>query len=512
MKTKRVAVLGVFLESNAFAALYSKRDFEARVYLAGEAVSTDARSNSPRVMREVVGFYRYMDQKADWEAVPLLVLGAGAGGPVDDGFIGDIIAQLRCHIESVLPVDGVYIVDHGAMTTPKNDDIEGDLISMVRETVGPDIPIVVTWDLHANLSQKMIDSVNAVVSYRTDPHVDHKERGAEAAAILLEIFDGLKPVVKNIRLPIIPPNISLSSQKGPFGDLIQYGRKNMAPDILNVSILAGFAYSDTKKNGLHIVITAKHNSNAARDLCMELARRAWADRHRFNWDGLVSLEAAVKMAVETGVDASLPPLLMADLGDNPGAGGPGSTMWMLEGLYQAGARGALIGGFCDPRLNERALDAGTGSNFEAVFQGDDWGRSHSQLVAPVSVLSLHNGRCTGRHGVNAGRRLELGLLSLLELGSMMVVVSSRPILFNDPVMAEMLGLDISKIRTLVVKLRSTYRSAYDEFFLPENMLKIDTPGRTSPVLSRFEWKNLPRPVWPIDRDFQWSVPDPEDYC
>lgn len=166
------------------------------------------------------------------------------------------------------------------MTTPEEEDPDGLLYETVRRAVGADTPVVTTVDLHANISQRMVDSADVIVSYRTDPHVDQYERGQEAAAILNKMFNGLRPVMRNIRVPIVPPNVSLLTSNGPYGDLIDYAQSQIDTEIMNVSIVAGFGYSDTSVNGLHILVTAGNDALAAAKLCKEIAELAWSIRQR----------------------------------------------------------------------------------------------------------------------------------------------------------------------------------------------------------------------------------------
>lgn len=190
------------------------------------------------------------------------------------------------------------------MTTTEQEDPDGLHYATVRKVVGPTTSIVTTIDLHTNISQRMVDNASVIVSYRTDPHLDQYECGKEAAALLLEMLGGLSSVVWNIRVPIVPPNVSLLTDNGPYGD--------------------------TSYNGLHIVVTARENVAEAQVLCIDLAEMAWAMRERFLWD-LVPIDEAVARAVTTGIDSSTPPILLADLGDNIGAGGPGNTQFVVEG-------------------------------------------------------------------------------------------------------------------------------------------------------------------------------------
>ncbi|MBF0279485.1 MAG: M81 family metallopeptidase [SAR324 cluster bacterium] len=504
MKTKKIAILGMFLESNRHSPIVTREKF--RVF-EGEAITLDVRSDSPDLVKEVIGFFHGMDFNGNWEPIPLLIAHRGAGGPADAVFIRETIEKI-CHgLTNVLPLDGVYILNHGAMITTEDEDPDGELYEAVRNIVGSKTPVVTTIDLHANISQRMVDNADVIVSYRTDPHVDQYDCGREAAAILGEMLEGIRPVVRNIRLPIVPPNVSLLTDSGPYGDLIKYGQSQLGSEILNVSVVAGFAYSDTSKNGLHVIVAARENSEAAERLCFDIAQKAWADRERFMWN-LTSIEKAVEMALVAGEDLSGKPLLLADLGDNIGAGGTGNTLWMLEALYRSGAKGVLIGSFCDPNLATRAHEAGIGASFKALFQGDDWDRPDPHFaVDRVRVKSLHPGKFRISRGPLTGIPVDAGPICLLQLGDMMVLVTtSRPIVWPDPILLETMGLEIREIRTLVLKCRSNYRAVFDKYFDQEMMIEVDTPGRTSPVLTRHSWKFLPRPVFPIDRDFEWSVP------
>lgn len=506
---RRVAILGIFLESNSFAEPTGEDAFRKFLYLEGGAILEDARSRHPRLMKEATGFVARMDARGGWTPVPLIVTSGSTGGPAEHGFFAETLDRIAGLLEAAQPLDGAYICNHGAMTTTQMQDADGAVYARVREILGPGTPVVATIDPHGNVSGRMIDSLDVLVAYRTDPHVDQRDRGTEAADLLHELWDGMQLQTHAVRLPIVPPNVSLFTAAGPFAELVAMGRDRMTDRIANVSVMGGFAYSDTAKNGLHVIVTGRgpQGGAEARALCRDIADRAWANRERFICEA-VSVEAAAQRALDVGRDASLPRTLYADLGDNCGAGGPSNTLWLMEAFHAAGVQGALIAGFCDPRLVDEATARGRGASFEARFQGDRWDREDGGIfAAPARVLALHDGPCVGRHGIVAGRTIDPGRMALLDLGGLQVSLTERRTQVNDPVFLESLGVEIASLRGLVVKLRATFRVAYDEDFAPENMIFVDTPGRTSPMLGRHPWKNLPRPVYPLDRDFDWAMPD-----
>jgi len=505
MPTRRVGVIGMFLESNAFARTVDERRFRG-LYLEGDEVTADARSAHPRLMLEVSGFYEAMDEHGPWEPVPIVVTVGGAGGAADHAFFANTLDRVSAALADAGPLDAVYLCNHGAMITTEEPDADGVFFAAVRAAVGPDVPLVGTLDPHGNVSDLMVESLDATVAYRTDPHIDQRERGAEAADLLQEIWSGMKPHPVFVKVPIVAPNVALFTDHSPFAELIDAGQQAMSSDICNVSILGGFAFSDTAKNGLAIIVTGRNTDIAARELARDLADQAWANRDRFIADA-ISIDDAVELAVAAGRDPSLPAMVMSDLGDNCGAGGPANTVWMLEALHQADARGVLLVNFRDRHLVTAAQHEGIGNTIDATFTGDAWAREGTgDYTAKARVLALHEGALIGRRGIVAGKTLTPGPMALLELGGIRVVVTSHTAVGNDPIFSEALGVDLAAVRTIVVKVRSSFPVAYDEFVESENMLFVDTPGRTSPMLHRMPFQHLPRPVHPLDTDFDWINP------
>jgi microcystin degradation protein MlrC len=279
----------------------------------------------------------------------------------------------------------------------------------------------------------------------------------------------------------------------------------MTPDILNVSVVGGFVFSDTPKNGVAVIVTSRGDAAKAQSLALELARGGWNDRQRFVKQ-LTPLEEAVRLSVETGRDRSRPAIIFSDAGDNPGGGGRGNTTWLLSALHKAGAQGVLVGVFVDPELAAEAHRLGKGAAFRAVFNRAGETEFSKRFAADVTVKALSDGQCIGRRGIYAGRSIDLGPVAALGVGGMTVVVGTRRKQCADPVQFECLGLDIAAARTVVVKSRGHFRAGFDQFFKPEQVYEVDTAGLTSPVLSRIPFRHLPRPVFPLDPGTTWREP------
>ena len=303
----------------------------------------------------------------------------------------------------------------------------------------------------------------------------------------------------------VPPTVTLLTAAGPYAEMIDLGQRRMSPEIMNVSAMGGFAFADAPECGLSVVVTARHDKRAAETLASEIAELGWANRARF-YPRLTPLDEAVAKALAVVRDPSLPALAFADVADNPGGGGRGNTVFLLRAFYEAGVEGALLGVLFDPDLASEAHRQGIGARFDAHFNRAETTNFSEPYSAPATVAALTDGRCVGRRGIYAGLLLELGPCAALKVDGITVVVVSHRVQCADPVFFEMMGLDIGQARSVVVKSRGHFRGGFDEFFGPGQIVEVDLPGLTSPMLNRFSWTRLPRPVIPLDEGVDWQLP------
>jgi microcystin degradation protein MlrC len=500
----RIAVLGLHLEANAFAPPTVLEDFQRQCLVRGEEMTLLARAATSHMPGEIGGFYRRMDATGPWQPVPILVAAAPPGGPIAQAVLHGLLDEMARGLAAALPLDGVYIASHGASSATGDEDSDGTLAAMVRRIVGPAVPVVCSHDLHCNMSERMVAALDAFVGYRTNPHVDMAARAAECADLLREALAGERFATAFIRLPLCPPSTTLLTAEGPYADLIAAAEALMARDrrIANASVTGGFVFSDLPKCGLCVTVTARGGDAAvAREAALDLARRAWGERARYARP-LTSLADAVAIAR----DAVATPVILADAADNPGGGGRGNTAWLLAALHAARVPGVVLGNFVDPALAAEAHAAGEGARLDpAVFNRVE-SEFSQRLAAPARVLALRDGTGVGRRGTMAGRRFDLGASALLELegSGLRVVVCSLRRQLHEPRMLEMHGIDIAAARCVVVKSRGHFRAGFDEFAPPARIFEVDAPGLTSPVLSNFAWRRLPRPVFPLDPDAVWG--------
>ncbi|MBI1244220.1 MAG: MlrC family protein 3 [Alphaproteobacteria bacterium] len=499
----RIAILGMHLESNAFAPPSTAADFKRLCFLEGPAILVEARKAAPAMPLEIPGFISELDRLGfAYEPIPVLVTGAEPGGPIEQVFFEACVAQIVDGLRRGGPIDAVYLSNHGAMTATADLDPDGTLYSAIRECIGP-APFVASVDLHANLSERMIGNVDAFVSYRTNPHVDQRERGAECARHIVELLSGGRTWTSLVRLPLTPAFVSLLTGQGPYADAMAGAEARMAGDagLMNLSVVGGFVFSDTPKNGLAVVATSRRGPDHARAEARVLAHAIWSDRRRFLRQ-LTPIREAIAMA-QACADGRRDPTIFADTGDNPGGGGRGNTTEFLRALIDNGVTGVMYGNFVDGDLADQAHAQGCGKTFFAEFNRRDEDAFGRRFSVQARVAALTDGQVVGRRGVYGGRSLDLGPTAALEIGGLTVVVSTSRKQCADPAFFEMHGLDIGKASSVVVKSRGHFRAGFDEYFPPGRVVEVDTPGLTAPVLDRIGFRNLPRPVFPLDLDAVW---------
>ena len=499
----RVAILGMHLESNAFAPVSTEDDFRKSCYFEGDAMLAEAAQPAPAMPGEIPAFVNAMNGSGPWQAVPIIITGTEPGGPADQHFVDATLARMRVMLAAAGSLDAVYICNHGAMTASDSEDPDGALYALAREAAGPTAPVLSTVDLHANITQRMFDCADCIVSYRTNPHVDRRERGAEAAALLRRLLAGERWEKTLIRMPISPPSVTLLTARGAYADMINEGQRHIGPELPVVSVVGSFVFGDVREGGITILTYGRGPKPKA--LALQLAQFAWAERERFRVR-LTPLEAAIARAAEAGRNGERTAVCLADVADNPGGGGRGNTTDILEGLLAKRVHNVLLGNFVDATAAARCHAAGAGATLHITLnegRADAYGR---EVPVTATVLTLSDGVVVGRRGVYAGRTVNLGPAAAIRAGGLTMVVCSRRIQCADPVFFETFGLDIGTFSSLVVKSRGHFRAGIDIWYPDERIIEVDAAGLTSPMLERWTWKRMPRPSWPLDAATQWQAP------
>jgi len=471
----RVGIAGLWHETNTYAA----RPADLAAFRAFELDQGPAILERHTGAGTVIG--GFLDGLAGCEPVPLAVAGAWPCGPAPADTIERLLANLDAALAAAGPLDGVLLDLHGAMVARGCEDPELTALALTRERVG-EIPIAAVLDLHGNPSPEAVGLCAAVVGYDTYPHVDMRERGAEAAA-LLRSGRALRTVVAKV--PQLSCPLAQATDAEPMASLLARARELAArdPRLARVSLLPGFAYSDVPRAGFSVVVTADAAAEAsAADVAMELADEVAARRDEF---------AVVRPPPAEAVARALegePPVVIADVADNVGGGAPGDGTVLLAELLRQGATGALVQ-IADPEVAREAAALGPGAAFEASVGGKADGRHGAPVALRGRIERVGDGRFTSSSTWMPGRSFTLGATAAVSVEGVTVVITEHavPPFHADGLLA--LGIDPARLRIIVAKGAIAWRAAFGA--LARTVVEADTPGICPVDPSRLERRTEP---------------------
>lgn len=392
-------------------------------------------------------------------------------------------------------IDAVYLDLHGAMVAEHLEDGEGTLLRAVREVVGPDILIVASLDLHANITQEMVDASDFLTAYRTYPHVDMAETGRRAARVLHQIATEKKKPAKAFYKPdflipltgscsLVEPAASIYSEIGKLDP--QTGQNE---GILGASFATGFSPADIQECGPAILVYGATPSLVQQTLD-HLKNRIVTSESDFSAP-LLTPKEAIERALATQSDTG--PIVMADTQDNPGAGGNGDTVGILKALISADVTGAIVGVLYDPASAALAHAAGEGASVPLELGAHTGGAPEETPVSgDFSVLRLSDGEFDATGPYYDGIRLSLGPTALLEISGVKIVVGSKKVQCADQAMFSHLGVDPRQQKMVVVKSSVHFRADFEP--IASEVLVVSSPGPNPTDHRELHYQNIRKGV------------------
>jgi microcystin degradation protein MlrC len=488
--SKRVGILGFMHESNTFANTVTTRtQFEEAFLHFGSDLVTAWKD----AHHELGGFIEGC-AACDLEIVPIAAAWATPSGPVTREAYESILSELLESVKAAGALDGILLALHGAMVCEDIDDADGETLERLRSLLGPGVPIVLSLDMHGNISPRMAEIPDAIVAYRSYPHIDQRARGVDCARLMAKILDGtLVPHVIHVKLPLLIHIVQQYTGSGPMAELYaELERIEEQPGIANVSLLPGYIYADVPFMGVSVIVVANGDPAIAEATAGFFATTVYERRDALN-AGLPSVEEAVAEAVATRGTVCL-----MDSGDNIGGGGPGDSTILFAALREAGAE-RICAVLYDPAAVRDCVRAGEGGgvNFSVGAKTD---HEHGQPVAiEGTVIRLHDGHFVEEHPRHGGTRdYDQGKTAVIQTvdGHTMVLNSLRVM----PTSLEQLlslGIDPKAMGSIIVKGVTAPRAAYDP--IAAKTICVDTPGVTRAGPEAFVYHKRPHPLYPLDR-------------
>lgn len=484
----RVALLGIYHESNTFIQIPTTlEDFRNSHMLWGEKI----RSEYSEAHHEIGGMLEVMDQ-FQIEVVPVMFAEATPGGTVTAKTYQELLQGMLAELLKTLPVDGCLVVPHGAGVSADHPDMDGHWLEAVRRTLGPQVPIIGTLDLHANISQRMIDNTDALIAYKQNPHLDQRERGKEAAVLLIKTMQGVvTPVQQLVQLPLVIGIEQQWTAESPSKDIYDYARQQEAiQDILSVSVALGFPYADVEEMGTSVIVVGNSNKERTHAVASGIKKFIMDMQPLF-----VGKKVDIAQTMRTLGDLPKPVLLL-DMGDNIGGGTSGRGLALVQALETDGRF----------RYFSYQPDSDAVKKLANYQVGDDCTLQLSGLSrqfdgpweVPVKLTHHVDGKFNEDQPQHGGQaRFDMGETWICKTlsGGVLMVSTLRIPPFSAKQMTAF-GLDPASFDVIVAKGANAPIAAYGQ--ICQTIIKVDTPGESRADVTLLNYENRRKPMFPFE--------------
>ena len=491
---RRVLIAEFMHETNTFSVQLTDETVfrNARVYEGDEI------AKAFRGTHTSMGAAFEAAEKFGWSLVHPVVAHANPSGRVTDAAF-DLFAGMI--VGAADGVDGVLLHLHGAMATESSDDGEGELLKRLRARLGPAIPVVAVLDLHATLTQLMADNANALISYRTYPHIDMYERTWQGAELLQRAMDGeITPVCAVARRPILYALDGGRTSSPPFKELLHRADAiEAAGDALVVSIQAGFSSADVHDIGPSVVVAANDRAKA-QAIAEQMMDYAWEQRH-FSSIRMTPLADAIAKAkageATSGGLTGGKPLVISDYSDNPGGGAYGDATNLLRAVLEAGLKNVAFHAIRDPEAALAANAAGVGNRVRLKLGGKiDPTMGGAPLELDAHVVALTDGRFMCYGPMAGGVWRNYGLSALLRVDDVEIIVITHNGQATDLAQFTSLGVDPTRKSTVIVKSMQHFRAAFEP--IAREVVEVDTGALCTRNFKDRPYRKVRRPIFPLD--------------
>jgi microcystin degradation protein MlrC len=482
----RIAVGGFLHETNTFAP--TKANYDDFVHGGGWPAMAQG-TEVLEVMRYInVGLAGFVEQGDinGWELVPTISCAASPSAHVTKDAFERVAKVMIDGIKAAGQLDAVYLDLHGAMVTEHLDDGEGEILARVRRVIGPDLPLVVSLDLHANVTPQMVEHADALIAYRTYPHVDMADTGRAAAHHLAMLLRTRQRLAKAFRpLPFLIPISWQCTSDQPCKSIYQRLAALQSDAVPTLSFAPGFPAADFFDCGPSVFAYGRTqaDADAAAD---EMAKLIVS--HENDFDGRIfTPDEGVRYAMELATRAHKP-IVIADTQDNPGAGGDSDTTGMLRALVRNHATRAAIGVICDPASAKAAHGAGKGATVTLGLGGRSGIAGDAPYKETFIVENLSDGQFVATGPYYGGRDMDMGPSAALRIGDVRVVVSSYRAQLADQSMYRFVGIEPSEQSILVNKSSVHFRADFEP--IAEKLIICAAPGAMPADTASLPWTRL----------------------
>lgn len=479
-------------ETNSFSMHKTgKKAFMARYALMDAAAISERGTENT----ELAGFLD-AGRAHNWQITHTISAAAGPSGKIRrkafDWLCEPILSSIKTH-----QYDGLLLGLHGAMGLDFREDGEGELLRRIRSLVGNEMPIAITLDPHANVSRRMCELSNIIVSFKTYPHIDMRDTGRHAGEILQRTMAGeIKPKTIRITRPMLEEVNGGRTDIGPMIERIAEARAyEEQADVFAVSINAGFASADVREVGPTVLVTGQGDFAAHKAFAETIGDDIWKRRFEVLNNYLSVTESA---AIAASYKSDIGPLIIADYADNPGAGGYGDSTDLLRELLKAGVTNACFAPMVDEDVVQALQTVVVGERAQLMLGGKtdpDFGGG--PLAVEAELVSLSDGHFTGDGPMLHGLSGSFGPSAVIRVGGIEILVVTIPRQILDLQQFKAFGIDPQRKQVVALKSMQHFRAAFKP--IAGQVIVCDSGALCTPRYDRLPYRNVPRPIFPLDQ-------------
>lgn len=482
---KRIGVIGMFHETNSFAPNMTEIAHFKEKTTEGLSALLEANHNARTTYKG------YIDaiQSRGMELAAGLCLKANPSGCITTAAGEGILRSVTDSIPE--NCDALAISLHGAMLSETYDDMEGELLERIRKQMGFEIPIAITVDLHANISQRMVQHADLIVGYDTYPHVDMYDRAVEAINLLVDFIQGdVDPTIVMSRPQmLVAPQSMITTVENSMRELMDKAlAMELIPGVLNVTVCGGFPYSDARDAGMSFLVTTDGDERLAHSLADELCQTA-----KDLEEGFVVTGSTVEQALQELEDYEERPVVLIEGSDNVGAGAPGDATHILVHLLESSQKSLIV--ICDEEAVRQASKLSQGDKFRGEIGAKSSVINGKPVQVEGTIKSQSNGQYRHLGPTNTGMLADMGWTVVLEVRSVTIILTEKRAIPFDINHVSSVGVDPSKYDLIIVKAAVAWRAAFGK--IAKKAIQVDTPGCCSFNLKRFTYKRYKGPILPL---------------
>ncbi len=425
------------------------------------------------------------------QIIPAFSAFAYPSGIITEETYLEIQRQLIDSIKYVKDVDAICLSMHGAGVAENVEDLEGSLLRALREEIGYDIPIIITLDLHGNITNQMVTETNLIVGVNYYPHIDSYDRGKEAIQLTAKLVKGeISPVMHLVNLPLIIP--TTTTNNSPAKDINEKcWEYESESKVIDCTFYHGFPYTDISQIGVSVLVTTDGDAEKAKLIAESISNDIWEKRELFKPKILTPEEGIMKATSRDEM-----PVVINETSDNPGGGTPGDGTHLLRAMLNANVEKSCFGFIYDPLVVESAYSSGVGTMINVSLGGKTDDLHGKPVVINAYVKSLTDGKFIQSSPMWRGLNVNLGKSVRLTVGHVDIIVCSVKTQVLDEQVFILHGIDISNYKIVGLKSSQHFRAAFEP--ISGAIITVDSPGLTTLDFTKFNFQSVKRPIFPLD--------------